>query len=325
MTETSKGIIVKEYLRKMPSVSSKKISEALHSEYPEVFKNPEDARTIIRYYRGSLGDDNRGKLNPETYIPRFSAPVTEEKEKSPYIIPDDAYPIVMAGDVHVPYHDQDALEIFIEYAAQVGAKTLGMWGDWLDFYMLSRFMKDPRKRSLNAEIELFNSILDEIKKALPDTKLIFKMGNHEFRLNSYLMNNAPALYGLEEIKLENLLRLHDRGIDYVDHMQVARFRHLNIIHGHEYVFAISNPVNPARGLYNRAKKNAICFHHHQSSEHTETDITGDVTTCWSAGCLCNLRPDYLPLNKWNHGFIEITAQDEMFLVRNRKIINYKVV
>jgi hypothetical protein len=88
---------------------------------------------------------------------------------------------------------------------------------------------------------------------------------------------------------------------------------------------MTNPVNPARGLYMRAKKTAFCDHYHQSSEHTESSINNDIVTCWSGGCLCGLHPDYLPLNKWNHGFAEIYNDDDYFTINNRKIINYKLV
>jgi hypothetical protein len=69
----------------------------------------------------------------------------------------------------------------------------------------------------------------------------------------------------------------------------------------------------------------MCFHFHQTSEHTEPTISGEIITCWSVGCLCNLHPEYMPLNKWNHGFAEIYNEDGFFNVKNRKIINYKLL
>ncbi len=108
--------------------------------------------------------------------------------------------------------------------------------------------------------------------------------------------------------------------------QIIKYADLNIIHGHEYVFSISNPVNAARGLFNRAKASTLCFHHHRTSEHTETTITGKTITCWSVGCLCNLRPDYMPLNSWNHGFVEIYGDgNDGFHVDNKRIVNYRIV
>jgi len=205
------------------------------------------------------------------------------------------------------------------------ASTVILCGDWIDFYGLSRFVKDPRKRSVKDEIEELHEILAIIRNALPGARIIYKLGNHEERLDNYLMVNAPALYGMAEIELESLLKLSELGIEVVKDKRIIKIGHLAIIHGHEYIYSISNPVNPARGLFNRAKKSAICFHHHQTSEHTEPTISGDIITTWSGGCLCGLNPEYMPLNKWNLGFVEIYDDAGFYRVNNRRIVNYKLL
>ena len=320
------GDLAKEYLKKFPGLSSRKIAQKLVMDFPGEFRDEELARTRVRYYRGASGIMNRSSMNQDNYTPKIIVPKDDSHDMSPYVIPDDAYPILAAGDVHLPYHDQEAVEIMLERAIEIKAKTLLIAGDWMDMYQVSRFQKDPRLRNVKAEIDMFNGLIDSIQKALPETKLIFKVGNHEKRFDDYLMSNAAALFDLEEMHLENILKLKSRGIDFVQSMRVMRFRHLNIIHGHEYVFSISNPVNPARGLFTRAKKSTMCFHHHRSSEHTETTITGDVITCWSVGCLCDLKPEYMPLNSWNLGFAEIYGDDNGdYHVNNRRIVNYRLM
>ena len=47
--------------------------------------------------------------------------------------------------------------------------------------------------------------------------------------------------------------------------------------------------------------------------------------CWSTGCLCDLHPRYMPLNKWNHGFAIVDLDTAGgFSVRNFRIIDGKV-
>ena len=100
---------------------------------------------------------------------------------------------------------------------------------------------------------------------------------------------------------------------------------LTILHGHELGKSTFSPVNVARGLYTRAKDNAICGHSHQTSHHTEPNINGRVVACWSIGCLSELHPDYAPYNKYNHGFAHIKVfEDETFEVQNFTIINGRV-
>lgn len=316
--------IVIEYLRKYPSSSSRKLAELICKEVPGAFADAEKARNAIRYYRGSKGQSNRDHLSAESYVPKVTMPSPEPEDWKPYIFERSSYPIIVGGDAHIPYHDQDALELFIERAVEMGARTILLAGDWLDCYQLSRWEKDPRKRSIKEEIGAFKDVI-EVIKAATDAKIVYKLGNHESRLERYIMANAPALFGLDNITLPALINAAGLGIEIIPSLQIIRADHLNIVHGHEFGQSIFSPVNPARGLYMRAKKSALCFHHHRASSHSETAINGDRVITWSGGCLCGLHPEYMPINNWSHGFAEIYHDGEMFNVRNREIVNYRLV
>ena len=140
-----------------------------------------------------------------------------------------------------------------------------------------------------------------------------------------MMAKAPELLDVPDFQLPSLLRFEDVGVEEVRDKRPIKLGKLSVIHGHEYSFAISNPVNPARGLFLRARVNAVMSHLHQSSNHSESDMDGDITTCWSTGCLCGLHPLYRPLNKWNHGFCfaDIGA-DGAFEMWNPRIIDGRV-
>jgi hypothetical protein len=112
----------------------------------------------------------------------------------------------------------------------------------------------------------------------------------------------------------------------VGEKRIIKAGNLNIAHGHEFPSGIASPVNVARGLYLRAKANAICGHFHKNSEHSETDINGHMTTTWSVGCLCDLHPLYMPINSWNQGVALITIDEEGKVdVQNRRIKNGKIL
>lgn len=324
-SKPSKGLIVIDYLKMYPAASSAKIAQILYSEFPAEFTSVENARDMVRYYRGARGNQHRERMDDDNYLPKFIAPPSDSREQSSYVIPDDAAPIVAFGDVHFPYHSPDALEITIEHAISIGAKTILMMGDIVDCYQVSRWERDPSMRDVKGEIEMFIDFIKSLKAAMPGVKIIYKFGNHEHRFDRYIMANAPELFNIDSIRLQNLLKLDELGIDYVSPMRIIKYKQLHLIHGHEYVFSINNPVNAARGLYLKAKKSAVTWHHHRSSEHTESAINGDMVTCWSSGCLCDLKPEYMPLNSWNHGFVEIHDQDGMFQVNNRRIISYRVM
>jgi hypothetical protein len=52
-----------------------------------------------------------------------------------------------------------------------------------------------------------------------------------------------------------------------------------------------------------------------------------MITTWSLGCMCELHPPYMPLNKWNHGFAIVDLDDNGtdFEVRNKRILKGKVL
>jgi hypothetical protein len=141
------------------------------------------------------------------------------------------------------------------------------------------------------------------------------------------MNKAPEIYDCEEFRLEILLDLFNMGINYIkEDVYIELNSDLKILHMHEYKKAVTSPANPARTTFLRTKANAISAHNHQTSQHSESRIDGEIIGCWSIGCLCGLNPKYMPLNKWNHGFAIYTKDDAKFWhVENKMIIKERVV
>jgi hypothetical protein len=135
------------------------------------------------------------------------------------------------------------------------------------------------------------------------------------------MRVAPELLGVREFELKYLLGLDARGIDLITDKRIMKANDLNIVHGHEFGQSIFSPVNIARGLFLRGKVSAMQGHNHQTSSHTESDMNGNIVTTWSLGCLCELNPAYLPINKWNHGFCIINLHEDLV---NYEVINYRI-
>lgn len=247
-------------------------------------------------------------------------------DRTPYRIPGPARVLVLP-DVHIPYHDKNAIEIALDWGAKWKPTHILLNGDWVDFYAISFFQRDPRLRDLQKEIELSDAGLKDIRKRFPRVKIILKAGNHEARWRSWLWTHAPELAGVPRLSLESLLSLDTFKVEMVPSLTQIRLGKLVVIHGHEYRWgAIANPVNPARGLYLKTKTSALCSHHHQvPTRHSDTDAMGHLTTTWATGCLCHLSPDYNPMNNWGHGFaaVEIGRAGE-YDVMNARIYKGKV-
>ena len=96
-------------------------------------------------------------------------------------------------------------------------------------------------------------------------KIVFKVGNHEWRWTRYLRKQAPAVFGFEEFRLNNILRFDEANIGFVDNTQKIKAGNLDIWHGHEIRGGFFIPVNPARSAMVKYKGNIVINHHHRTS------------------------------------------------------------
>lgn len=313
--------IAKKYREKygweMPTL---KLARIMYEENKDNLTGVEHARTILRYIEGKSGSKNRTNTTvviPERPRAPFKLPEAEEFNYEPYVI--DAKKVLVMSDIHLPYHDIDALTAAIEYAQNEDIDAVLLNGDTIDFYQLSRFVKDPKARSFAHELLTFQLFIEAICQAFPSSKIYIKIGNHEERYQHYLWMKAGELDGVEEFDLKNIIKKRAPEAELITDKRIIKLGALNVLHGHEFGQSIFSPVNVARGLFLRGKVSAMQGHNHQTSEHTESNMNGEITTTYSVGCLCNLTPGYLPINKWNHGFAIVDINDQDFHVRNYRI------
>lgn len=322
--------IAKEYRQRygmqMPTLT---LARLMYNENKEVFSCVDYARNSLRYIEGKTGKENRKLIKDKSMLlngerPKnpWKLPESDESKYEPYIL--KAKKLAVLSDIHVPYHSITALTAAFDKISEEKPDAILLNGDTVDFYGLSRFMKDPRKRSLAHELKALNELLDVLAQF--GAKIIYKLGNHDERYEHYLMQKAPELLGIPEFELQYLLKAKERGMDVVGEKRIIKANKLNIIHGHEYP-SVFSPVNIARGLYMKGKVSAMQGHNHAVSEHTESDMNGEIVTTWSVGCLCELNPAYMPLNKWSHGFaiVDMDNNGKDFNVRNYRIYKGKIL
>lgn len=327
-----KSDIVIDYINRFPNASTMSLARMVLGENSLYFDNLDQARTMVRSYRGEHKKDSSQKTIVQTrteeekknFIKR-KLPESDYEKCEPFIIPKGQNNILILSDIHFPYQDNKALELAINYGIENKVNAVYLNGDTLDFYMASRFLKNPKLRDLAGELEMGREFLKLLQETFK-CPIYFKIGNHEVRWEHFLMIKAPELLGIDDFKLEQLLRFREFGVTLVKDKQMALAGKLPILHGHEWYGGFAPPVNPARGLFLKAKESAIVGHHHRTSEHTEKTLSGDVTTTWSTGCLCGLEPEYAPYNNYNHGFAHVkVGKDGNYELKNMRIINYKIV
>ena len=302
--------------------------------YPDQsLKEIDSVRSSIRYIRGAIGNQRRSgaileyvrdEMKPSDYMAQFIDKGDSTAEPVWYL-PKEYRKVLLLSDLHTPYHFLPAVDAALNYGFKEGIDCIYLNGDIIDFAKISRWSKDPKMPSVQVEVDLVRSLLEGLCGLGVD--VVYKMGNHEDRWNRYLLDNAPELHDLNALQLKEVLGLNELDIELVESRQRAKFGKLNVIHGHEFGQSFFNPVNPARGLFLRAKSSTIAGHNHQTSSHHENDLNNKATACFSTGCLCDLQPDYRPyaFTKWNHGaaIIEVD-EDGSFDVDNFRIIDGKI-
>lgn len=327
--KTVSSELVREALCKFPDTPSLTIAKKLLKDYPACFTSLNQARAAVRFHRGERKGVNicaeplamRDKAtNAECSTSGIGIPKATPNPFKIHSLPDDVKLWLVAGDIHIPFHDEAALTLMFEYAKNIGVDGVIFLGDLIDCYQLSKFSKDPRQRRFKEEIQMTQDFLKYTKQALKPKRIIYKIGNHEERYDHYLMLKAPEIFDIPGCSLPEILGLDDLGVEVVPSRDWIKHYKLNILHGHEPRAGMISPVNPARGMFLKTIACTLSAHLHRTSHHNEPTLDDVNISAWSVGCLCDKHPQYATINKWDSGFalIETTREWRVDLKRINK-------
>lgn len=327
--------LAKKYRTKYPDMPTLKLARIMYNENNLSFSNVGTARSCLRYIEGKNGSIHRSrktvqnseflKTEARPYNP-YKLPESHQEKREPFKLPLACNNILLISDLHIPYHDIDAVTIALDYGKVHNVNTIFINGDLIDFHGVSRFDKDPRKRSVKQEFEAAKSFLISLREAFPKASIYWLKGNHDIRWEHFLEQKVREIWDDPYFYLEERLQLNEQKVTLLDDKVLVKAGKLSITHGHHIFKGIFVPVSPARGAFLRAKQSVIVGHLHRTSFHQETDLDGNVIGCWSTGALCELKPSYSPMvSNSQHGFAHILIdKNEDFTVKNYQIINGKL-
>ena len=304
-----------------------KLARLLYKDNPLLFNSIDDARDTLRAIEGKHKGGNQKresytKVVPDRPMNPYKLPESDARDFVPYEI--ESTRLLILSDVHLPYQDNAAITAIFDAVKPGDIDGVLLNGDLLDFYGLSRFIRDPKKRSISGELQALAQFYSVLRVNYP-VKIFYKFGNHEERYDHFLWSKAAEIADVDEFNLEEVIKRRMPGVEVIKDKRIINFGSLNIIHGHEYASGIFQSVNVARGLFLKSKVSSLQGHAHQVSEHTETDMNGKITTTWSVGCLCDMHPDYAKLNKWSQGFAVAEREGDDFQVKNYRIHKGKIM
>lgn len=173
-------------------------------------------------------------------------------------------------------------------------------GDFADFYSVSSHDKNPnRAADLQFEVDDVRRGLKELM-SLGASRHIYVSGNHEDRLERYLMQKAPALFNA--VKVDEVLGLKALGWEYVPYKQHVMLGKLHITHdcGNAGAYAHYRAQETFQG-------NVIIGHTHRLGYAVVGNAAGKPHVGAMFGWLGDLdQIDYMhkasALRHWAHGF-----------------------
>jgi len=332
MPRTTNRDLARQFLAKFPTHPQKSVAAALRKAHPKRFA---DLKSAYRTVQGVLPTPHMLRNEPGRPSVDYVAhpkhvltvpPPLPESHATPWEpVPLEASRILILSDVHIPYHDTPALNAALEHGDSFNPDCVLLNGDIADFYKISRYQQDPERRSFMQELVAVRQFLAHVRARYPQARIVYKLGNHEERWWAYLWRRAPELMGVDFADFRSLVESEKNGVEIVDRQLRIGIGALTVVHGHELPKGLTNPVNPARGAFLRTLDITLMGHQHRTSEHTENSMNGRIVTCWSTGCLCELRPEYMRINRHNHGFATVTRDGADFTVRNYRIHHGRIL
>lgn len=208
-------------------------------------------------------------------------------------------------DTHAPYHDPVAVAVAAAACRALKPRRLVIIGDFFDFYAVSFYAKNPRRKALlDDEIEAAREVVDTIV-SLDVPEVHWLDGNHEYRLARYVAEKAPALTGLVR-GVRDLLPKHWHYKPYGEMLRCGK-----MLYCHDFGRA---GVNASRQGLVDVGANIAYGHTHQLNMCTIGQQRGDAHVALNCGWLGGLEHiDYkhaaLAKRTYQHGF-GVVRQDK---------------
>lgn len=202
-------------------------------------------------------------------------------------------------DLHAPYQDPTSWGVTLKAVKKLKPERVIIIGDFADCYSVSSFSKHPLRRSdLRSEIDSAREELYKLIRAA-DCEIDYLEGNHEFRLERYLCEKAPELYGLVSIK--ELMLAGTRGVNWVpyrDYLQIGKVLYTHDV-GHAGVYAGKHTLTACA-------HNVVFGHTHRGGIVTDGTHTGERRFSLNVGWLGDPSEiNYVhrvKMKDWIHGF-----------------------
>lgn len=206
--------------------------------------------------------------------------------------------LVCLPDIQAPFQDHRALDVALQIVAITAPDVIVLHGDNLDLPALSRFRQHPSfAASTQQAIDEMTLFCAELRATAPHAEIVWIQGNHEARLQHYILDNAAAAFGISRgqlpdedpqrpvLAVRELCRLDESGVTYLDGYPANDYwfqPNVRVVHG-TYTGKSAPDKYLAEGV------TSIWGHTHAAHFSHRTLADGRRIYALSAGCLCSVN------------------------------------
>lgn len=204
-----------------------------------------------------------------------------------------------------PFHDERAMDVALQITAFVEETdridTVINLGDFLDLPAQGRFEQEAGFASTTqSAFDRGHLFLQEQRQAAgPKAKIVLVEGNHDRRMEKFIVTNMLSAFGLKRANTKELpamsipflLRLDEIGVEYIDAYPAGAYwitDNLRAIHGNK---ARSNGSTAAAYTNAMPHISTIFGHSHRLEIQSKTVFNGAgpiKSAAISPGCLCRV-------------------------------------
>jgi len=235
---------------------------------------------------------------------------------------------VSCGDLHGMMMDNKAVSAFLDDLKILDPDEVILGGDmlecggWLAKHQTIGFVA-LCDYTYQEDIKATSKFLDEVQKRAPRAEIHYLAGNHEDRVEKWIVdqtmaNKRDAEFLRKAFSPEYVLRLEERGVRYYRRSEIygeglprGWIKRGKMFFTHE----LGKSRNAAAQSVDKTAGNITFFHTHR--EDMATRVFPDVGLCkaFNPGCLCTIQPVWQNSNvtNWSQGYaIDFIAKSENF-------------
>lgn len=234
---------------------------------------------------------------------------------------------IIISDQHIPYHDKKANELMLSFVRREKPKYIFIDGDLIDCFMLSRFSKPPNiGRFLRDEFSAAKEYLTRLRVAAGNAcEIKYIYGNHEFRLQKYIMDEAEELWGIDGLTVEDQLDLKHLKIEWIDSGLCENYYKWGALYIAHFDRVNKHSGYTARNLVDDKGACLVQAHTHRLGSSYKTILGNHVLVGYENGCLCNIHPNWIKDPNWQLGFSVVYQKrgHQRFHLQQIPIVDYR--